>query len=640
LGERPFGVSLDQDSRESRRFQLVYEAEKRLWVHEAADKKAAEAKLTELALQQPAARVIVFVERPEDASRMADRIEKQVGRDRVALLTGTMRGWERDRLARDSAAFASFLDHRQPSGPTWLVTTSAGEVGVNISGERLVTMLTESDHLLQRLGRLNRFGDQEGEPHRVGGAHVVHLAAKDTGKDAPTARAETLKYLQGLPEAEGGFDVSCRCLYENPPGAETRSAEPRTARLEDWVIDCWSQTTAENALVPAVETWLHGREDAAYPETTVAWRCEVPWLASLAVSREDRDRAMEAYRLLPHERLSEPSSRVRDKLGEIAKARGETRVLFVSSDGETSAPTVAELAAESLDLGYGTVVLPPGCGGIARGMFRPDETGADTVYDVADAGGPDESRCRYLAEPDGDLWRWTRLGAAGKGEEGPDPRDKRAVAEEARRLGFRPPLVISLPSEDGGEDASTRRFLLFFAGKAKPRVSRSEIELDAHCQAVGRKAAELANRLMGAAMGECFSVAGNLHDQGKANELWQRAMGGNVQTPLAKTARAAAPMLLGGFRHELASLVGLPEATNDLALYLVGAHHGWGRPYWQPKAYDRKQARKSQEAAEAAVRRFGDLQRRWGAWGLAYLDAVFKAADGMVSATEEEADGD
>jgi CRISPR-associated endonuclease/helicase Cas3 len=639
FGEKPFDFPLDLDVRHSDRFRRVYEAEKCLRLHNAPDKKAAEAKLIELALQLPATRTIVFVERPEDAARIAARIEETVGRNRVALLTGTMRGWERDRLTEESVAFRSFQQSQQSLDATWLVATSAGEVGINISGERLVTMLIESDHLLQRLGRLNRFGDQDREPHRIGEAHVVYVPPKDPEKDGLLARAKTLEYLQRLPEADGKFDVSCRCLHENPPGAETRSAEPLMARLEDRLIDLWSQTTAGNDVVPPVERWLHGKQDE-YPETALAWREEVRLLAKPGVSREDRERAIEVYRLLPHERLSEPSSRVQDKLREIARTRGEERALFVSSGGETSVSTVAELADKSWDLGYGTVLLAPGCGGLVRGMLRPEESGEDTVYDVADVGGPDESRRRYLAEFDGDLWWWKRLGAAVISEEGPNPRDNRAVAEMARKLGFRPPLVIGLPGEDSEEESGTTRFLLFFADPARQRMKRTEIELDAHCRAVAQRSAELGNCLVGAKLGECFSVAGHLHDRGKANELWQRAMGGNVATPLAKTVGGGAPLLLAGFRHELASLAGAPENTDELSLYLVGSHHGWGRPYWQPKAYDRKQPHKSQEAAEAAARRFGELQRRWGPWGLAYLDAVFKAADRMVSTAEGEGDSD
>jgi CRISPR-associated endonuclease/helicase Cas3 len=639
MGVRPFDVRLDLDVQESERFRRVYQAEKILRLHEASDKRAAEAKLVDLAMQEPATRTVVFVERPEDAAQMAETIEKTAGRDRVALLTGTMRGWERDRLAKESLAFRSFQNARQPSEAAWLVATSAGEVGVNISGERLVTMLTESDHLLQRLGRLNRFGDQDGEPHRVGEAHVVYVPAKAREKDALPAQANTLTYLRGLPAVDGGHDVSCRSVHEHPPDAETRSTEPKTAGLEDWVIDLWSQTSAGNAVVPRVEDWLHGQQDAEPPETAVAWREEVKFLSQPGVLAKDRDRALEVYRLLPHERLSEPSRRVQDKLREIASTRGETRALFVSSDGETSVLTVAELADEKHDLGYGTVLLPVGCGELVRGMLRTGEGTEGTVYDVADALSG-ESRCRYLAAFDGERWLWRLLGRSEESEEGPDPLDTPAVAIRARELGLRPPLVIGVPSEDSEEEDGTIRFLLFFPGIARPQAQRVEIKLDAHCRAVERKAADLANCLVGAKLSESFGAAGHLHDQGKANELWQRAMGGNVKTPLAKTTGRAAPLLLAGFRHELASLVDAPAGADELTLYLAGSHHGWGRPYWQPKAYDRKQAGKSQDAAEAAIRRFGELQRQWGPWGLAYLDAVFKAADGLVSSTEGEGEGE
>jgi CRISPR-associated endonuclease/helicase Cas3 len=640
LGEQPFDFSLDLDLQESERFRRVYQAEKRLQLHEAADKKAAECMLAELALKEPAARTIVFVERPEDAARMADRIASVACPERVALLTGTMRGWERDNLTKDSTAFGSFQKVQQPPEPTWLVATSAGEVGVNISGERLVTMLTESDHLIQRLGRLNRFGDQDGEPHRIGEAHVVYVLPKNPEKDGLLAQAKTLEYLLGLAAADGGSSVSCRRLHENPPAAETRSADPRMARLEDWVIDLWAQTTAGNGIAPPVEYWLHGKQDAEYPETTVAWREEVEFLAEPGVSREDRERVLETYRLLAHERLTEPSNRVQEKLQEIAKTRGETRVLFVSSDGEITACTVAELAEETRYLSYGTVVLPPACGGLARGMFQAEETGEGTVYDVADAPGLEEPRRRYLATFDGDLWLWKRLGSTQDNEEWPDPQDNAGVAKMARRFGLRLPLVLELPVGDGEEENVTSRFLVLFAGAVKPKVKRLELGLGTHCGDVERIAAELAKRLVGAELSECFAAAGRLHDRGKANELWQRAMGGNVNAPLAKTTGHAAPTLLAGFRHELASLVDAPDDTSELALYLVGSHHGWGRPYWQPKSYDRKQARRSKVAAEAAMRRFGELQRQWGPWGLAYLDAVFKAADGLASSAQGELEGE
>src|SRR5262249_50408219 len=156
------------------RFHRVYEAEKRLQLAEMPDAQSAARRLIRLALDQPAPRTILFIEEPETALKVARELEKSGAAGRVALLTGTMRGRERDQL-RDTV-FQEFERPELPAEPVWLVATSAGEVGVNISGERLITMLTESDHLLQRLGRLNRFGDQEGEPHRVGEAHVLFVA--------------------------------------------------------------------------------------------------------------------------------------------------------------------------------------------------------------------------------------------------------------------------------------------------------------------------------------------------------------------------------------------------------------------------------------------------------------------------------
>ena len=103
------------------------------------------------------------------------------------------------------------------------------------------------------------------------------------------------------------------------------------------------------------------------------------------------------------------------------------------------------------------------------------------------------------------------------------------------------------------------------------------------------------------------------------------------------------PRLLAGFRHELASLRhaergldGVPAEVRDLALHLIAAHHGHARPCFEKRAYDRQHGRESERLAIEAAQRFGRLQKRYGAWGLAYLEAVFKAADALASADAEE----
>ena len=161
-----------------------------------------------------------------------------------------------------------------------------------------------------------------------------------------------------------------------------------------------------------------------------------------------------------------------------------------------------------------------------------------------------------------------------------------------------------------------------------------EIELAPHLTEVGRIAGELANALTPALACD-FKCAGELHDLGKEAELWQSAMRGKRYNPkgprLAKTAGAgAAPALLNGFRHELRSAAKVENAS-ELTRYLVASHHGWARPYFEPRSFDPEDSGSSAAQAQRALMRFADLQRHWGPWGLAYLDAVLKSADALAS---------
>jgi CRISPR-associated endonuclease/helicase Cas3 len=114
-------------------------------------------------------------------------------------------------------------------------------------------------------------------------------------------------------------------------------------------------------------------------------------------------------------------------------------------------------------------------------------------------------------------------------------------------------------------------------------------------------------------------------------------MGGDPECPKAKTIAAKNPRDLAGFRHELRSLVKAAETTScDPVLHLVGSHHGWGRPHFEFRAYDPDDPPGSETEALKAAHRFGALQSRLGHWGLAYLEAVFKAADGLASSEDEK----
>ena len=630
-GTRPFDHDIEIDAKNNSRFRLIYQAEKLAHLHESSDP---ESTMLELALTEPVAdRTIIFIDKPEHASRFAERIRKAKTEGQVVLLTGTMRGLERDQLSRNDI-FQKFQQRSAASdGPYYLVSTSAGEVGVDISGERMITMLRESDVLMQRLGRLNRFGDQEGESHRSGNAHIV-FDPKKLPEEGP--EIETLEHLRRLVEKGGGVaDVSCRALRIDPPPFSTFSETPLLATLDGRLIELWSQTTAPTSgapQMPFVESWLHGKDDNI-PETELAWRRETELLALDGVSIEDRETALERYRVLPRETLKEPTRRLRDKLRNFPAAEQDKLALFQSRDGTVEACTVRDLTDESkwpdYDLAEGLILLPEECGWLSLdGMLKESPTDGKSGNDVADINGDSAIRRRYLATRNEGRWSIKPLGNIDDTKTG--LADWRlGLAEQGGRL-----LKIVLPREN---EEDSERFLILqtnIGGAAAPK--KEEVELEVHLKHVEHNARLIASLALPTEQ-ESYGLAGRLHDQGKDCTLWQKAMGGNTEKPLAKTKKPSNPRLLSGYRHELGSLLKAAATGmhDDLFLHLVASHHGWARPYWEKSAHDPD--RTSEVNARAvldAAHRFSRLQTKWGPWGLAYLESLFKAADGMASRQE------
>jgi CRISPR-associated endonuclease/helicase Cas3 len=143
---------------------------------------------------------------------------------------------------------------------------------------------------------------------------------------------------------------------------------------------------------------------------------------------------------------------------------------------------------------------------------------------------------------------------------------------------------------------------------------------------------------------EAIVLAAKFHDHGKKRERFQATLG-NSDYPnvlLAKSGRHGArfPEL---FRHEFASALdaqadltfkGLSDEVKDLALHLIAAHHGRARPFFEiHETFDPDRPSADAEAlAIETPRRFARLQRKYGRWGLAYLESLLRAADWAASA--------
>lgn len=208
--------------------------------------------------------------------------------------------------------------------------------------------------------------------------------------------------------------------------------------------------------------------------------------------------------------------------------------------------------------------------------------------------------------------------------------------------------------------------------------------LDEHLEHVADVARRSMEQLGVADLQSCVEVAARLHDLGKADPRFQAMLRGSTRTrawlqhgeallPVAKSPRGGSTRiererfriqsgLPVGFRHEMLSVqlaeldASLPadHAYRDLVLHLIAAHHGHARPFAPVVADDElpsveingvKLSHEQRTAGPPPHRldsgiaeRFWSLTRRYGWWGLAYLESLLRLADQQASAAEESSD--
>jgi CRISPR-associated endonuclease/helicase Cas3 len=188
--------------------------------------------------------------------------------------------------------------------------------------------------------------------------------------------------------------------------------------------------------------------------------------------------------------------------------------------------------------------------------------------------------------------------------------------------------------------------------------------LDAHTHAVTANTAAIANKLFPQApdpnepdLARCLVVAASLHDLGKNRAPWQRNIGNlaydptNPATIFAKSGGKMRPRNVAEYyRHEFGSLLdaehtpdfhNLTETEQEITLHIVAAHHGRSRPHFaSEESFDYSSNGAAPVVAAETPRRFARLQKRFGRWGLAWLESLLRAADyaasaGIVSSTVE-----
>ena len=598
-------------------------------------------------------RTIVYVQKPSDAARVTKSLQ-DAGKDAV-MLTGTMRGFERDVLTRhgrpsgtnaeeeakgvrahgphaDAAIFqrtkifGRFLQRHssEPRIQCYLVSTSAGEVGADFDADDMVSDLAPFDSLVQRLGRVNRSGGRSSK--------VVVVHSDDTIRKSKAISGQleaTLALLKDL-AAEGAFDASPRNLAAIPAEqtADALSPSPDTQPLTRDIVDMWSMTSLyeEYSPRPAVHHWIRGHDLRPIPETYVAWRDDVGELAKHGA--DDVEEILDVYPLLPHEMARDSTFNVKKLVGRIARERPHTLAIIRKYDGTVDVRQIGEIAGDDLDLRYSTLLLPCGAGGL-------DGEGAlgyatDRVKDVADdARYRVRARIRVKIANDGGV----TLGRDHDGMGAGDDLDAWVVKHPTMKLVG----AIETDSHEDDYEAPTEELRYYAAKPDSPysTSSRPQLLLDHH-DAVRKAALSIVKGLGLDAdlpdLADAVVRAAEHHDLGKSHRHWQECMHCHGPKPLAKTASRRIPLNLGGFRHEFESVRQIGDALDgckerDLALHLIAAHHGWARPCFRPNA----SIDATDEDHILVMARYASLQKRFGPWGLAWLEGLLRGADWHAS---------
>ena len=597
--------------------------------------------------------VLLFARKVEDVEKIVEKLPNSATRQ----LTGTLRGLERDQLVK-TPVFQRFLppSNRDPGvkpveGTVYLVCTSAGEVGVNMSADHLVCDLSTFDSMAQRFGRVNRFGERNDTQ-----IHVVHPTSfKKKGKISALdeRRQKTLDLLKQL---DG--DASPRALerLDHKARRAAFAPEPTILPASDILFDAWSLTTIRDKMPgrPPVEPYLHGVTEWEPPQTEIAWRHEVDIINDDLAERFRPKDLLEDYPLKPHELLRDRSDRVFKALVEIAKRCPDSSAWLVSDDGSVELLSLQEAHNKGKEHINGrTVLLPPSVGGLSSGLLAGKAKRDESMdYDVADFWLDEQGR-QHRAR----IW------------DDAQPPDGVALI---RTVDTRPD-ADEFEAENGESDTSAhaKRFWHWYIrprdAEEITRASTRPIRLEHHTgDVVARTRQMVASLQLHNELQEALVFAAELHDVGKRRDLWQRSIGNPNPTDwYAKPGKPRngvrwRPRHISSYRHEFGSLIDildpnqeyrarleyLSDSMQDLVLHVIAAHHGRARPHFPAdESFDPcpGNSNRAHEQALETPLRFARLQRKYGRWGLAYLESLLRTADWAASAepsaTREDSSG-
>lgn len=629
-------------------------------------------------LDDPAIRRVGAVLNTVASAREVHRRLRALGVDAV-LLTGRMRPFDRDRVWREWAPRLTADPKRVATTetPCVIVATQAIEVGVDLDLDALVSEAAPLTALVQRFGRLDRLGRRGSSP-AVLVCPTERLRAKPLADPVyGEALVLTWRWLQERAKPVADFAGTALAGVTAEEWQALAVPPPLSEPLDAVMAGLFARTLPRPVPDPQPALFLHGRGGEA--EVQIVWRAD---LDEDELKRGGRAAALIAIcPPVPAEALSVPLSATRrwlageaePVLADIPSGGEEDRVSGGRPALAWAGPDDSRVVwAAGLTPGM-TLVVPATYGGIDPDSCNWTPGSHAAVPDVADAARAEAKRATVLRvharllgdafEPIRDAILDTESGElaedafdrlrAFKALPWPLPPDGDLSGWTA--VPYKPGtlaggVILRPPGPDSAtptteDDAS-------LDGKAVP--------LFPHLTGVADTARTFAKACgVTGPTAEAIAWAALLHDVGKVEPRFQTMLHGGDRLaakgdPLAKGRHPTSPAarrrcgLPDGTRHEVWSLalaerIAPPDEARDLALWLIATHHGRGRPLLPdtviPPLRLNWPGGPVIEAAGDTARmnwpsRFDRLNRRFGPWGLAWLEAVLRLADHRRSAEE------
>lgn len=551
-----------------------------------------------------------------------------------------------------------------------LVTTQAVEVGVDIDFSAMVTELAPGSSLVQRFGRVNRIG-------RSARAMISVIVPANRAGDYARPPYTTdeldraLEWLRSRVDSKDG--VSPWAVTRNPP-PEAELDREVLQRPEDWDARRWSHSSQPS--FGSDDVTLHLRDDLS-PEResmglVVRSRLPEDDGDALALLSEALPQALEVFPVEPRHGRDLIAGILHDPAEWEPAARA--RAFRVRDRMVLQLPN-SDAGALHQYVRSGDIVIVDDIHPILRdGAVSGNPTRRAAAVDWSELDGV----VALLSEPE-------------ISELGPDW-DHEIVADHAQVI-WGDPAGIDVEARFSepvaGEDPAwvliTERARALDDESTVQEFSLAEVPvaLSEHARAVASRARFHSDALgLDSDVSAVVELAGLLHDEGKSAERFQRMLGARTQTGFIAKSTQRSPVevraarersgLPSGWRHEQLSAAAaarvaferrMTRPESDLLIQLVGTTHGHGRPFFshgaerlllgtEPMSSEGTRAREDVTADSPAIgdnrcesaREAFELfdggewdslvernRRAYGTWGMAYLEAVLRAADAQVS---------